>query len=198
MYYIYITNNLKLLAMKKILSTIILLASVSLCQGQTIETEVIKQINKIRLENGGPDKGLSSFVRNARLDSAARYHAKWIVASGTGGHTETKSAGGIKPLPEFWDRAAKYGAVAYAENLIQYCFYVKSGNSIDATKTATAAVIAWKKSPGHLANMLYTMPRQVEPRIGVAVVPYPNSDEFCIVMVVGANVDANGQIIKAF
>ena len=180
--------------MKKLATLVLILVSVT-AFGQTVETEVIKQINQLRLQMGGPEKGLSPFVRNAALDSAAMYHAKWVVASGISSHVETQSAKGIKALPEFTDRAAKYGVTAYAENFIQYCLYVRTGDKVDTKATATRAFAAWKKSPGHYANMLYTMPKIVEARIGIAIVPY-NETEFCIVMVVGANVDENGQFIK--
>lgn len=180
--------------MKKLAALVLIFMSVT-SFAQTVETEVIKQINQLRLQMGGPAKGLSPFVRNAALDSAAMYHAKWVVASGIRSHVETQSANGIKALPEFTDRAAKYGVTAYAENFIQYCLYVKTGDKVDAKATATRAFEAWKKSPGHYANMLYTMPKIVEARIGIAIVPYTET-EFCIVMVVGANLDKNGQIIK--
>lgn len=180
--------------MKKLAALVLIFMSVT-SFAQTVETEVIKQINQLRLQMGGPDKGLSPFVRNSALDSAAMYHAKWVVASGIRGHVETKSVNGIKALPEFTDRAAKYGVTAYAENLIQYCFYDKAGGKVDAKATATGVFTAWKKSPGHYANMLFSMTKSVEARIGIAIVAY-DEDEFCIVMVVGANVDSNGQIIK--
>lgn len=180
--------------MKKLAALVLIFMSVT-SFAQTVETEVIKQINQLRLQMGGPAKGLSPFVRNAALDSAAMYHSKWVVASGIRSHVETQSVNGIKALPEFTDRAAKYGVTAYAENFIQYCLYVRTGNKVDAKATATRAFEAWKKSPGHYANMLYTMPKIVEARIGIAIVPY-NETEFCIVMVVGANLDKNGQIIK--
>lgn len=181
---------------RKIILIIAAFIVINEIHAQTIESEVVNQINKIRLTFGGPTKGLSPFVRNAALDSAAMYHAKWIVASGIRSHIEDRVAGGIKPLTEFWDRAAKYGVTAYAENLIQYCRYVKKDDSIDISKSASGAVIAWKNSPGHFENILFKMNPKVEPRIGVAIIPYPDYEDFCIVMVVGANVDANGKLIE--
>lgn len=180
--------------MKKLAALVLIFISVTV-SAQTIETEVIKQINQLRLELGGANKGLSPFVRNSALDSAAMYHAKWVALTGINSHTETQAAPGIKPLAEPWDRAAKYGVTAYAENFIQYCIYVKAGDKVDAKSTAARVFKAWKNSPAHYEAMLYAMPKIVEARIGVAIVPY-NENEFCIVMVVGANVDANGQIIR--
>ena len=180
--------------MKKLAALVLIFMSVT-SFSQTVETEVIKQINQLRLQMGGPAKGLKPFVRNAALDSAAAYHARWIVASGIGSHTETKSVNGIKALPEFTDRAAKYGVTAYAENLIKYCQYITKGSSVDVKATSNLAFIAWKNSPGHYANMLFSAPQSVEIRIGIAVVPY-DEYTYCIVMVVGANVDSNGQVIK--
>lgn len=180
-----------------------ILLLISICFGiysniyaQTIENEVVSKINEIRLQFGGPAKGLSPFVRNSALDSAAMYHAKWIVASRIRSHFEDRVAGGIKPLPNFWDRASKYNVSAYAENLIQYCRFVKQSDSIDISKTANLIVVAWKNSPGHLENILFTMTPKVEPRIGIAIAPYPDYEDFCIVMVVGANVDSDGNIIQ--
>lgn len=180
--------------MKKLAALVVFFISVTV-SAQTIETEVIKQINQLRLQMGGPEKGLSPFVRNSALDSAAAYHAKWMVATGLNSHVETKSAPGIKALPEPWDRAAKYGATAYAENCIQYCLYVRKNGVLDVKASATRAFTAWKNSPGHYSTMLFTAPRAVELRIGVAIVPYDDYN-YCIVMVVGANVDSNGQVIK--
>jgi uncharacterized protein YkwD len=180
--------------MKKLAALVLIFISVT-SFAQTIETEVIKQINGLRLQMGGPEKGLSPFVRNAALDSAAMYHAKWMVATGVNSHIETQSAPGIKALAEPWDRAAKYGVTAYAENCIQYCMYTKNGGAINPKSTATAVFQAWKKSQAHYEVMLYSMPKIVEARIGIAIVEY-NKDEFCIVMVVGANVDHNGNLIK--
>jgi uncharacterized protein YkwD len=183
--------------MKKIFILLVSLSSIFTTSfAQSIENAIIKQINQLRLQKGGPDSGLSPFVRNSALDSAAMYHARWVVASGLRSHTETREAGSIKPLPGFWDRSAKYGATSIAENLIQYCQYVKSGETVDTFKTATVAFTSWKNSPGHLANMLITMPKQVQARIGLAIVPYSDGNYFCIVMVVGANIDTNGQLIK--
>lgn len=182
--------------MKKLAALVLLFFTVSFTvSAQTVETEVIKLINELRLQMGGPAKGLKPFVRNAALDSAAAYHARWIVASGIGSHTETKSVNGIKALPEVSDRAAKYGATAHAENLIKYCQYVTKGDSVDAKATAKLAFIAWKNSPGHYENMLFSAIPVVELRIGMAVVPY-DEYTYCIVMVVGSNLDSNGQLIK--
>lgn len=181
--------------MKKLVIAFVFLISTAVGFSQSLESSVISKINELRAKSGGPDKGLSAFVRNAALDSAALYHAKWVVASGIRGHVETKSVAGIKALPEFWDRAAKYGATAYCENLIQYINYVKVGTKVDVNKTAIDVVTCWKNSPGHLDNMLYTMPKIVEARIGIAIVPY-GENEFCIVMVVGANIDHNGNLVK--
>lgn len=161
---------------------------------QTLEREIINQINKIRLAHGGAAKGLSPFVRNAALDSAALYHAKWVVASGIRSHVEDRIAGGIEPLPEFWNRAAKYGVTAYAENLIQYCNYEKNGDSIKVPQTAARVVSSWKNSPGHLTNMLFSAPSEIELGIGMAVVPYQDLYDFCVVMVVGAHADEIGTI----
>lgn len=180
--------------MKKLAALVLIFISVT-SFGQTVETEVIKQINALRLEMGGVDKGLKPFVRNSALDSAAMYHAKWVVATGINSHVETKSAPGIKALPEVWDRAARYGVTAYAENFIQYCMYAKTGDNVNVKETATRVFQAWKKSQGHYEAMLYSMPKVVEARIGIAIVAY-DEDEFCIVMVVGANVDQNGNLIK--
>ena len=181
--------------MKKLAAILFLSLFATLGFGQTIETEVIKQINALRLQMGGPTAGLSPFVRNSALDSAAMYHAKWVVASGIGSHTETKTVAGIKALAEPWDRAAKYGVTAYAENLIQYSFCVKAGDKVDVKATANGVFQSWKKSKGHYDNMLFKMAKVVEPRIGIAIVKH-SEEEFCIVMVVGANVDSDGQLIK--
>ena len=182
--------------MKKliILMAVALISSVTL--SQTIESSLIKKINELRLQHGGPANGLSPFIRTSSLDSAAMYHAHWVVASGIGSHIESKSAKGIIPLAEFWDRSAKYGATAYCENLIQSCLYVKSDTILNINQTATRAFETWKKSPGHLANILFSMPKNVEPRVGIAIVPQPDGDSFCIVMVVGSNVDRTGHLIK--
>lgn len=180
--------------MKLKLAIIVISISVK-CFGQTIESELIKNINQLRLQMGGPSKGLSPFVRNSLLDSAAMYHAKWLVLSGMNSHIETNSINGIKALANFTDRAAKYGSSAYAENIITVCPYVKVGNKVDVTQTAKNAFTLWKNSQGHLNNMLFTMTSLVEARIGIAIVPY-NNNSYCIVMVVGANVDADGNIIN--
>ena len=181
--------------MKKIVTTLIMILTVQAVFAQTIETELIKQINQLRLQMGGPDSGLSPFVRNSALDSAAMYHAKWVVASGIGGHVETKPAGGIAPLAQPWDRAAKYGVTAYCENLIQYNEYVMTGNRVDVKKTALSVFLCWKNSKGHYDNMLYTMSKKCEARIGIAIVKRTDGS-FCIVMIVGANVDKYGNLIK--
>jgi uncharacterized protein YkwD len=181
--------------MKKLAIIFVFLISTMASFSQSLEAVVILKINELRAKNGGPDKGLSAFVRNAALDSAAMYHAKWVVASGISSHIETKSVSSIKAIPEFWDRAAKYGATAYCENLIQYINYVKVGIPVEVNKTAINVVTCWKNSPGHLDNMLFTMPKMVEARIGIAIVQYDET-EFCVVMVVGANVDRNGNLIK--
>ncbi len=180
------------------MKTVIILVTIFITSttcAQTIETEVIKKINELRLELGGPDKGLSMFVRNAALDSAAMYHAKWLVASGLSGHIETKSVSGINALPDIIDRAAKYHATAFAENLIVNCIYYKVNDKLNISETANIAYTSWKNSPGHYANMVLQMPKTVEARIGIAIVPQDN-ESFCIVMVVGANIDASGQLIK--
>lgn len=181
--------------MKKFAAILSLCLFAALGFSQTIETETIRQINALRLQMGGSDSGLSPFVRNSALDSAAAYHAKWVVASGIGSHTETKTAAGIKPLAEPWDRSAKYGATSLCENLIQYSIYVRNGSTVDAKATAARVVAAWKKSQGHYDNMMYRFPKQLEARIGIAVVPQEDGS-FCIVMIVGANIDQYGNLIK--
>lgn len=177
------------------LALLIIFFSLNFSFSQSIETELLLKINALRKTMGGINAGLSPFVRNTALDSAALYHAKWVVVSGIGSHVETNTVAGIKALTEPWDRAAKYGVTAYAENLIQYNFYHKDGNTIDEKATATGVFECWKKSKGHYENMVFKMTKIVEPRIGIALVNY-NNDEFCIVMLIGANVDSNGQLTK--
>ena len=162
---------------------------------QTVEEEVIKSTNALRLELGGPNRGLSAFVRNSSLDSAAMYHAKWVVASGISGHIETKSVPGIKALTDVGDRASKYGATAFAENLISECIYVKVNGTVNIKETADLAFSSWKNSPGHYANMTLSMPKEIQPRIGIAIAQY-SEDIFCIVMVIGANIDSQGHITE--
>lgn len=173
--------------MKNLVLLFAFLISTTVGFSQSLESSVISKINELRAKSGGPNKGLSPFVRNAALDSAALYHANWVVASGCAKcHVETKSLPGITAIPEFWDRAAKYGVTADAENLIRYVGYTKVDNSIDIKSSANTAFLMWKKSVGHLTNMLTLYPKELEARIGIASVP--NGEEgFCIVMLVGSN-----------
>jgi uncharacterized protein YkwD len=173
--------------MKKKLVLFFILSITRVNFSQTIEMEVIRKINQLRVQNGGLSKNLGPLVRNSGLDSAAMYHARWIVASNcTQCHVETKSLPGIKALPEFWDRAAKYGVMADAENLIRYVSYEKVNGSIDPKQSANTAFLMWKASSGHLENMLLTFDKSQNSEIGIAVVP--NGQEgFCIVMLIGSN-----------
>lgn len=178
----------------KIMLALSVLLTINGLHAQTLERELVNQINKIRLTHGGSAKGLSPFVQNPALDSAALYHAKWVVASGIRSHVEDRVSGGIEPLPEFWNRAEKYGVTAYAENLLQYCSFELNGDSIKFPQTASKVVTSWKNSPGHLSNMLFSAPPEIELGIGIAIVPHQDLYGFCVVMVVGASVDEKGII----
>lgn len=147
---------------------------------------------------GGVDSGWINFVRSPALDSAAMYHAKWLSRFPSGienPHLETKSFSDQKALLQCTDRAIKFGATAYAENLIQFCPYSKKDGKIDILASAKLAFEGWEESPGHLANMLLRISQDLEGRIGLAVVPR-DSNYFIIVMIVGENLDYQGNVIK--
>ena len=153
---------------------------------QTLELEVIRQINQIRIQLGGPTKGLSQFSRSTGLDLAAAHHAKWLVKSKINSHIETLSVDGLNTLSTFTDRAYSYNSIAFAENFILYSRYIKRNGSVDIKSTAEAVVNSWVHSPNHYAALTFTMPKTIEAQIGVFIVPH-NEYEFCIVMLVGAN-----------
>ena len=182
--------------MKTIIAILTFLTVTVSASSQTVEDLVVKKTNALRAQIGGTTKGLAPFVRNSSLDSAAMYHARWVVASGIGSHTETKPVKGIVPLATCADRAAKYGVTAFAENLIAWSAYsVNDDGKVLNSVTAEKLMTLWKNSPGHLANLLSEYSSKLEPRIGIAICQY-DQNYFCIVMIIGSNVDANGQLIK--
>jgi uncharacterized protein YkwD len=135
----------------------------NLCQ------EIIKQLNKIRVENG-----LAPFTENPLLTKAAMLHSQDMAA-----HRLLSHRGSDGSMLE--DRLARVGYNYYiaAENIIEVPTPALSGFVFiwfiplpipnppkNATELAQEMVNAWMDSPGHRANILN--PQLTEIGVGAA------------------------------
>lgn len=151
-------------------------------EAQPTPTAILNEVNKFRAE-----QGLSPAKLNPKHCAAAKLQADWISTTGIFSHTQNRAANGLPVLTNPWDRGKRVGASIVAENLYQL--------PVQAA-TASHIVEGWIQSPGHRANLLYSVPPEIECRVGVAIVTsklYPG--EFIVVLVIGDNVDhQTGQI----
>jgi uncharacterized protein YkwD len=120
---------------------------------------IIAEINGFRAE-----QGLARLGENQCLTQAAQYHAAWMAAAQTGGHTESRAVGDRAALAEPRHRFAKYGCNGFGENVLGW---YPAGETL--AQTAKSVVQAWKDSPLHRELMLCPqMDGQVVIGIGIA------------------------------
>ena len=160
-----------------------------------IKKEIVLEINRFRLETGQGPTQKKLLVQKTALDKAAQIHADWCVKSGQGGHVETRAVAGQPLLPNCSDRGKYFGVTVFGEIMLP---------SFPITPTCTAkdraqlAVEVWSKSTaGHREAMLMGFPEEVEAQVGVGMAKIPNSDNWVIVVVFGANIDpVSGEILN--
>lgn len=160
-----------------------------------IKIEIVREINRFRLDVGQGPSQRKSLVQKAALDKAAQIHADWCVKSGQGGHVETQPVAGQPLLPNCWDRGKYFGVTVFSEILLPIFPITPSCTAQDRAKLA---VEAWAGSQtGHREAMLMGYPKEVEAQVGVGMARLPNSENWVIVVVFGANIDpVSGEILN--
>ena len=136
-----------------------------------VELAIIEMTNQFRAEHK-----LGAVSRNAQLDAAARYFARYLARTGKFAH----EADGRKPA----DRAKAHGYqfCQIAENLALHL----DSRGFATRQLAGKAVTGWINSPGHRRNML----RPHVTQIGVAVAKAPFQPKYISVQLFGLPMSA--------
>lgn len=116
----------------------------------TLESGVLRELNRVRVENG-----LAPVRLNLRLTAAADQHSREMGAGGYFQHTSQNGTAFWKRIDR-WYPASGYGYWSVGENILW------SSPDVDAK----GALELWMNSPEHRANILTARWRE----IGVAAV----------------------------